>query len=204
MLEFFLAVLLIELTPGPNMTWLAVVGANRGRGSAYAAVAGITLGLMIAAVVAGLGLSAMIVQAPWLFNALRWAGTLYLLYLAIDEWRDADDTPNVENGSATSYFNRGLLTNVLNPKAYLFYAAILPHFIRPQEDQTQQMITLMTIYLGVATSIHLVIATASGSLAQWLRNSPNVTVIRRTLAVAIGIAGIWFFLSTKAAVLPSA
>jgi threonine/homoserine/homoserine lactone efflux protein len=203
MLEYLIAVLLVELTPGPNMTWLTVVGANRGRASAYAAVAGITLGLIIAAFVAGLGLSAMITRAPWLFDALRWAGTLYLLYLAIVEWRAADDPPTIANGSAMSYFNRGLITNVLNPKAYLFYAAILPHFIRPQMDSTRQMITLMAISVGAATLTHFLIATASGGLAPWLHNSPNVIVIRRTLAVAIGIAGVWFFLTTKAAILLS-
>jgi threonine/homoserine/homoserine lactone efflux protein len=198
MLEYLIAVLLIELTPGPNMTWLAVIGANRGRASAYAAVAGITLGLVIAAFIAGFGLSAMITRAPWLFNALRWAGTLYLLYLAVDEWRDADDAPNAEDASAMAYFNRGLVTNILNPKAYLFYAAILPHFIRPEADQTQQMITLMAISVTVATFIHFLIATASGGFALWLRNSPNVIVIRRALAVAIGLAGVWFFISTQA------
>ncbi len=186
-LEYLIAVLLVELTPGPNMTWLAVVG--------------ITLGLIIAAVVAGLGLSAMVSRAPWLFDALRWAGTLYLPYLAVEAWRAADDAPTVANGSAMSYFNRGLVTNILNPKAYLFYAAILPHCIRPQADSTQQMFKLMAISVGAATLTHFVVATASSGLAPWLRNSPNVIHIRRTLAVAIGIgiAGIWCFLSTQSA-----
>ena len=87
MLAFLLASLLIELTPGPNMTWLAALGASRGRTAALAAVAGIALGLAFAGAVAGIGLSALIASQPWLIDGLRWAGALYLLYLAYDAWR---------------------------------------------------------------------------------------------------------------------
>lgn len=60
--SFLLASILIELTPGPNMTWLAVLGAARGRKIALAAVAGICLGLAVAGIVAGVGLTAVLTQ----------------------------------------------------------------------------------------------------------------------------------------------
>jgi threonine/homoserine/homoserine lactone efflux protein len=69
--SFLLAAILIELTPGPNMTWLAVLGASRGRAVALFAVAGIALGLSIAALVAGLGLTALFNQVPALYGLLR-------------------------------------------------------------------------------------------------------------------------------------
>jgi threonine/homoserine/homoserine lactone efflux protein len=123
--SFVVASILIELTPGPNMTWLAVLGAARGRTTALAGVAGVALGLAIAAVVVGLGLTALLLEFPVLFEALRWAGTFYLFYLAWDAWRDS--STEIDNTQATTgvAFRQGLISNVLNAKAYLFYATKL-------------------------------------------------------------------------------
>ena len=67
-LEFLAASLLIELTPGPNMAWLALLGASRGRLAALAAVAGVALGLSVAGTAAALGVSTLIGTTPWLFQ----------------------------------------------------------------------------------------------------------------------------------------
>ncbi len=195
--SFVITAIIIELTPGPNMTWLAVLGANKGRGPALAAVAGIALGLAIAAVIAGLGLTALLYQFPILFEVLRWAGTLYLLYLAYDAWTDADGVSTVVDGSAAKSFAQGLVTNTLNPKAYLFYAAMLPQFIDPGDDASQQISLLSAVYVAVATGIHAVIAVMAGSAAEFLQHSPRAVLLRKCMAVIIAIAAVWFFVSTR-------
>jgi threonine/homoserine/homoserine lactone efflux protein len=195
--SFVLAAILIELTPGPNMTWLAVLGASRGRTAALAAVAGIALGLSVAAVVAGLGLSALLYEFPVLFEALRWSGTLYLLYLAYDAWRDADDEIVQQDGPISRNFVQGLFTNALNPKAYLFYAAILPQFVDPARNGPSQIAMLSAIYVGIATIIHAGIAVMAGQTATFLQQSPNAVLLRKGLAALIAAAAIWFFLSTR-------
>jgi threonine/homoserine/homoserine lactone efflux protein len=195
--SFIIAAVMIELTPGPNMTWLAVLGASRGRAAALAAVAGIALGLAVAAVVAGLGLSALLYQFPILFEALRWAGTFYLFYLAYDAWRDSDDVIVEDEGPLSRNFVQGLFTNALNPKAYLFYAAILPQFIEPARDGPSQIVTLSAIYVGIATIIHAGIAVMAGQAATFLQQSPNAVLLRKVLAVLIAAAAVWFFISTK-------
>jgi threonine/homoserine/homoserine lactone efflux protein len=199
MLEFTLAAILIELTPGPNMTWLAVLGANRGKRSAFAAVAGITVGLAIAAFVAGIGLTALLYRFPALFAALRWAGMIYLFYLAYEAWTDADGHPATDGHTIRQSFMQGLVSNALNPKAYLFYAALLPRFVNPANNAALEVVTLSLIYVAVASTIHFCIAAASGSIAPWLRSSPNARLLRRTLALLIAAAGIWFFYSTGVA-----
>jgi threonine/homoserine/homoserine lactone efflux protein len=196
MLEFTIAAILIELTPGPNMTWLAVLGANRGRRSAFAAVGGIALGLAVAAVVSGIGLTALLYRVPALFAALRWAGTLYLFYLAYDAWTDADDHPQTDGHTIRQSFMQGLVSNALNPKAYLFYAALLPRFIDPAGNAVMEVTKLSAIYVAVATTTHFGIAAASGSMAPWLQSSPNAVLVRRSLAILIAAAAIWFFYST--------
>jgi threonine/homoserine/homoserine lactone efflux protein len=195
--SFVLASILIELTPGPNMTWLAVLGAARGHAIALAAVAGICLGLAVAGTVAGVGLTAVLIQWPVLFQALRWIGTFYLLYLAWDAWRDAEETETTMDGGAMRAFQQGLISNILNPKAYLFYAAVLPQFMSDSMSVAAEVAVLTAIYVAVATIIHAGIALLSGSLAEFLRTSKKAVVIRKSLAVMIALAAIWFFYSTK-------
>ncbi len=196
MFEFIIASVIIELTPGPNMTWLAVLGATRGRVSALAAVAGICLGLTFAGIVAGLGLTLLFDNYPSLITALRWVGTLYLFYLAYDAWVDSNAAEKIEIKSNGAYFAQGLISNVLNPKAYLFYAAILPRFIVIPDHPHQQVALLTAIYVIIATFIHASIAVLAGSLSNWLEHSPQAVLVRRCLAVAIALAAIWFFVST--------
>ena len=196
MLGFVLTAIIIELTPGPNMTWLAVLGATRGRAAALSAVAGIALGLALAGLVAGLGLTVLFENYPGLITGLRIAGTLYLFYLAYDAWTDADGGEAVTEKSNSAYLAQGFISNALNPKAYLFYVAILPQFLNVSDHPTQMLALLTAIYVVVATSIHSCIALAAGSMADWLAHSPQAKLLRRCLALAIGAAAIWFFYST--------
>jgi threonine/homoserine/homoserine lactone efflux protein len=195
--SFLVAAILIELTPGPNMTWLAVLGATHGRKPALAAVAGIALGLTVAATIAGAGLTALFTQFPSLFYGLRWAGTLYLLYLAWDAWRDSDGVVALAQTSIQHSFLQGFATNILNPKAYLFYAAVLPQFMLDTASASQQIIVLSAIYVAVATTIHAAIAVLAGSAADWLQSSPMAKVLRKILAALIAVAAVWFFYSTQ-------
>lgn len=195
--SFVVASLLIELTPGPNMTWLAVLGATRGRNMALAAVAGICLGLAIAGAVAGVGLTAVLSQWPILLQWLRWIGTLYLLYLAWDAWRDAGKSDDGFEGGVVRAFQQGLITNILNPKAYLFYAAVLPQFVSGPIAVASEIVILTAIYVLMATLIHAGIAVLAGSLADFLKTSPQAVLIRKCLAGLLALAAAWFFFSTK-------
>lgn len=195
--SFVIASILIELTPGPNMTWLAVLGASRGRVVALAAVAGICLGLAIAGIVAGVGLTAILTQWPVLFQALRWIGTFYLFYLAWDAWQNSDGLEALPHDGASMAFQQGLISNILNPKAYLFYAAMLPQFVTGTMSLTAEITTLTGVYVAIATVIHAAIALLSGSVAGFLKTSPRAVTIRKTLAVLIALAAVWFFYSTQ-------
>ena len=197
MLGFLLTAIIIELTPGPNMTWLAVLGATRGRAAALFAVAGVALGLSLAGIVAGLGLTVLFDNYPSLTTGLRVAGTLYLFYLAYDAWTQASGNEAVSGRSNNAYFTQGFISNALNPKAYLFYVAILPQFLSVADQPIKELTILTMIYVAVATSIHFVIGFAAGSLSPWLAHSPQATLLRRVMAAAIAATGVWFFISTR-------
>jgi threonine/homoserine/homoserine lactone efflux protein len=127
--SFLLTSFLIEMTPGPNMTYLALVSASDGRRKGFAAVAGVAIGLAIVGAIAAIGVAELIQASTLLYEVLRWAGILFLLYLAWDGWKTrsiGSDNSGVAKGR---YFLRGLVTNLLNPKAGVFYVAVLPTFI---------------------------------------------------------------------------
>lgn len=118
LVAFALASLVIELTPGPNMTYLALLSARHGRRPGYAAVLGVAVGLALLGSLASVGLATLLQSSPPLYGILRWGGVGYLLYLAWEAWNEklSKDT-TTDDGR---YFIRGLTTNVLNPKAALF------------------------------------------------------------------------------------
>ena len=195
--EFLATSLLIELTPGPNMGWLALLSAARGRLIGLAAVAGIALGLTISAISAALGLSLIIATTPWLFQALRIAGSLYLLYLAWEAWTQSDGEEQGElDARASHYFLQGLISNALNPKAYLVYAAILPQFLTGTAGLTEVAI-LSLLYVAVATAVHAAIALLAGSATTLLRDKKRARWFSRVAALLLVGIAVWFFLSTS-------
>ena len=86
LLAFALTCFVIEITPGPNMAYLAALSLSQGVRAGLAAVAGIALGLSVYGVAASLGLSAIIDNSAFLYEALRWGGVVYLLWLAWEAW----------------------------------------------------------------------------------------------------------------------
>ena len=196
---FVLAATLVELTPGPNMTWLAMVAATDGRRPGYAAVAGVALGLGLIGAAAALGLAATVAASPALYQALRWAGIFYLLWLAWDGWRGTgaaagDGHDGVTLGAA---FRRGLLTNLLNPKAAVFYVAVLPGFTDPAAPVLGATLILTAAHVVVATVIHAGIVTLAGSANALLDDPDRRRLVRRVLSVALAFVALWFAWSSR-------
>ena len=197
-LSFALAATLIELTPGPNMAYLAVLSIQNGRRAGLSAVVGIALGLLGAGLAAALGLATLIEVFPPVYNVLRWAGVLYLLWLAWEGWRGSEGSP-VEAGrigwAQAVYFRRGLITNLLNPKAFLFYLAVLPRFVDPTRPLMPQTIVLSLLYVAIATAIHAGIAVLAGA-TQPLIGDRKGRIVRRALSLALAGVAIWLAFAT--------
>ena len=189
---FALTAFAIELTPGPNMVWLAIVAATDGRRAGYAAIAGVALGLSVIGIAAAWGMAAVIAASPFAYQALRWAGVAYLLWLAWDGWRGADDPPEhaALGSSLARYFQRGMITNLLNPKAFLFYITVLPGFLAQPAGLTDSLL-LTAVYIAIATAIHALIVTGAGTARDWLSPGTRAITIRRGLALALVAVAIW-------------
>jgi len=127
-----LAILLLELTPGPNMAYLATLALARGRAAGLIATGGVAFGLAVHAMVAGLGAGVLIQQYPLLYDVLRWLNVDYLLYLAWEGWQTEKEISPERVDLATVAgppFVRGVLSNVFNPKSILFFVSVLPSFV---------------------------------------------------------------------------
>jgi threonine/homoserine/homoserine lactone efflux protein len=196
LLSFALAALLIELTPGPNMTYLALVSANDGRRAGFATVAGVALGLAIIGGIAAFGVAELIQTSTLLYEGLRWAGVLFLLYLAWEGWTAGTDVVSASGMPGGRYFTRGLATNLLNPKAAVFYIAVLPTFIEADRPALAQTALLTAVYVAVATAIHAIIVILAGTLEPSLNDPRRESIARKVLSAMLALVAIWFAWST--------
>jgi threonine/homoserine/homoserine lactone efflux protein len=201
LLAFALTCAIIEITPGPNMAYLAALSLSRGWRMGLSAVAGVALGLSAYGIAAALGVATIIENSILLYQALRWGGVIYLLWLAWDAWSSADDivpdeTPGNDHERASA-FRRGLTTNLLNPKAAVFYVTVLPEFLDPGAGRiAAQTLTLSAIYVAIATLIHAGIVLSASRLRRVIVKPEQVRLVRRVLALALVAIAVWLAWST--------
>jgi threonine/homoserine/homoserine lactone efflux protein len=196
---FAVTCLVIEVTPGPNMVYLAVVSAVQGRRAGFSATVGIALGLLGVGCAAALGLAAVISSSALAHELLRVSGVVYLLWLAWDSWRAADEA--MSGGTETrepdgTHFRRGLVTNLLNPKAAVFYITVLPSFVDPARPTLGQTLLLTVIYVAIASGIHGGIVSLAGAARPFLEDRERSLLARRASALVLAVIAVWFGVST--------
>jgi threonine/homoserine/homoserine lactone efflux protein len=193
---YLIAMAAVELTPGPNMGWLAALSAKSGRRAGMMAVAGVTLGLFVQLVAAATGLSALLAEFPLVYEALRWAGVAFMLYLAWEAFADTGSASAVR-GDGRAGFRRGLVANLLNPKALAFYLLIIGQFADPALGEIWiQIVLLGLVHLALAILVHIGIVLLGASLGAVLERWRTSLPVRLGFAIAlVGIAA-WIGVST--------
>jgi threonine/homoserine/homoserine lactone efflux protein len=94
------------------------------------------------------------------------------------------------------YFRRGLITNLLNPKAAVFYIAVLPAFTNPAGEVLTETITLSMVYVAVATAIHATIVILAGLVRHILDDPRRSRIVRRVLSALLALIALWFAWAT--------
>lgn len=185
---FALTMALIELTPGPNLAWLALLAASRGRGAGGLAVAGVTLGLLAWLLATLFGLAGTPVFSSTGLELLRWAGAAYMVWLAWDAVRPSPPASGLDRDRP---FLRGLVANLLNPKAAVFYVALLPGFIRPTAGPIfVQILILGSLHIAISVMVHGAVVLGAAEAAARLA-PPLVLAIRLFLALGLLAATVW-------------
>lgn len=193
-LSFAFTALLIELTPGPNMVWLALLSARRGLKAGLAATLGILLGLGLLLLTVVLGIARLVEAYPGVAYAMSLAGIAFMVWLAWDAWRE----PQAETWSGSEArdgtlkaFRRGFIINILNAKAAIFFLTVLPNFVDRQANEGAQYIVLGALYLAIATAIHLVLVLGGERLGRIVRRQANSKHMRAISAMALVGVAIW-------------
>ncbi|MEZ5998544.1 MAG: LysE family translocator [Hyphomonas sp.] len=196
---FLFAMFVVELTPGPNMGWLATLSAKRGRRAGMMAVAGITLGLALQLVAAATGLSGLLAGSVVLYELLRWAGVAFMVYLAWEAFSD-DGSASPAIGHGPSGFRRGLIANLLNPKALAFYLVVVGQFAHPSGGLIWlQIFALGAIHLIVSVLVHTTIVMLGDGLGTLLERWRTSLTVRIAFSIALLSMAAWIAYSTSRA-----
>jgi threonine/homoserine/homoserine lactone efflux protein len=196
---FLMAMVLVELTPGPNMGWLALVTLSRGRTAGMAAVAGITVGLAAWLAAALLGLGSFVLTYPAVHEVIRWAGVAFLLWLAWEAWRgEGAADPSEPDATRRALFLRGMVGNLLNPKAAVFYVALLPTFIRPgYATPLTQALILGGLHLMIAVAVHGLVVVSAAGAGRGLTERMQGPRARAAMAAGLVLIAAWMAWQTQ-------
>ena len=187
LLAFIPAGLALNLTPGADMMFCLGQGLKSGRRAAMAANFGIAVGGMVHTLLAAFGLGALIAAHPAAFEAIRWLGVGYLLWLAVAALRaspfaaEAQVTPT----STARAFWQGLMVNLLNPKVILFILAFLPQFVDPSRPILPQFLTLGLVFSLGGLLVNGAVGMFAGSIGQRLARSADLSKLLGRISASI-------------------
>jgi threonine/homoserine/homoserine lactone efflux protein len=175
---FSLAVLLLAITPGPDMTLWMSRAIRDGRAIGMMTMLGTNLGIVIHTLLVAFGVSALIVASPVAFLVLKTGGAGYLLWLAIQAVRNRSVLAVKARGkSDASYlkaFLNGFWVNLLNPKVIIFFMTFLPQFVRVNDPHvTGKLIFLGVLSILIALPVAIVVVLGAHGLADWLKRKPQ-------------------------------
>lgn len=191
---FFVVVFGVIALPGLDMAFVLASTLRGGNGAGFAAVGGIVLGGIAHVVMGVLGVAAILALWPPLFNALLFLGALYIGWIGWTLLHARDGVTLPKAGSARrgrSVFLQGMLTCLLNPKAYVFMLAIFPQFLRPERGHLWgQAAALGLITALTQAAVYGVVAMGALRAHGWLASHPRagVAAARAVGAVLVGAA----------------
>ena len=194
-LNFLITCLIVVLIPGTGVIFTVSTGLTAGKRASVFAALGCTAGIVPHLLASVLGLSALLHTSALAFEALKYAGAAYLLYLAYATWRDRsafamNDAPTIS--SAHSLMVRGLLLNILNPKLTIFFLAFLPQFVTPGAGALAlQMLLLSSVFMAMTFAVFVIYGLLANVFRRAVIESPRVqNWLRRSFAAAFAGLGL--------------
>jgi threonine/homoserine/homoserine lactone efflux protein len=198
---FIAAGLLLNLTPGPDMLFVAGSSAAHGRRAGVMAALGVGAGCLLHMVLAAVGLSALLATSAVAFELVKWVGAVYLVWIGIGMLRRRGASPGEPVTVAVTpskVFWQGALTNALNPKVALFFLAFLPQFITAgAPGQTLGLLALGLLFDVGGTAVNIGVAWLAGSVRAglsrsgrgaglWLRRAAGALFVGLGVKLALG------------------
>ena len=190
-IEFLLTTLIIVASPGTGVVYTLAAGLSRGGRASILAAFACTLGIVPHLAAALLGLSAILHTSAVAFNAVKYAGIAYLLYMAWQVLKEKGAL-NVESRADQRSNWRvvigGVLVNILNPKLSIFFVAFLPQFIRPEDaSPLASMLELSGTFMLATFVIFSLYGLFAAAMRDHVVSRPGIMAwLRRSFAAAFG------------------
>lgn len=201
LLLFASIIVVLALTPGPDVIYITTRGMAQGRKAALLSTVGICLGYLVYTGLAALGLSAVLQASTLAFNIVRYTGAIYLVYLGIRSLlsKAGGHLPKneVEAAPPSRLFLQGILTSLLNPKGIVVFAALLPQFVNAHLGSVPlQMTAFGLTFTLICLCIYGGYAYLSGGLGEKLATQPRFAFVLKYLtgSVLIGLGARLLFL----------
>ncbi|WQG59617.1 LysE family transporter [Pseudomonas sp. RTB3] len=194
-LAFFLASWIISLSPGAGAIASMSCGLQYGFWRGYWNVLGLQLALVLQIAIVAAGVGAVLAASALAFSLIKWFGVLYLVYLAIKQWRAlpsdmADDATPRQIGKPMAMMFRGFLVNASNPKALVFMLAVLPQFVNPQAPLAIQYLIIGATMISVDMIVMAGYTGLASKVLRLLRTPTQQKRVNRTFAgLFVGAAG---------------
>ena len=177
---FFVMVFGIVLLPGLDMAFILASSLVGGRAAGLSAVAGIIAGGLCHVAMGAIGIMTILQLVPAAFNFVLFAGALYIAWIGVSLLKSDRAFADVKQHEARPHlttFKQGILTNLLNPKAYLFMLAVFPQFLKPQYGVLWiQALVLWLIIALTQAVVYGKVVIASDRVRLWLRLRPSANI----------------------------
>ena len=178
-ITFTIAVWVLAITPGPDMTLSIARSLSDGKAGGMMVVLGTSSGLIIHTLLVALGISALIVASPTAFMILKTGGAAYLVWLAVQAIRHGSSlsVKRVEGPAKSGLANylNGFWCNLLNPKVILFFMTFLPQVVTANDPHVAGKLIFLGFWAILAgMPINLMVVVVAEKLSTWLQNNRRV------------------------------
>lgn len=197
-ISFFLTSLALTIAPGPDIMYVLSTSLTKGKSYGIATAIGLSSGLLFHTALLAFGVSTLIVSIPWLFVAIKIFGTLYLLRIIYQLYKEpvtpitVNKIPNRKK-NVFEQVQQGLMMNVLNPKIMLFFLSLFPTFLHPEWGNLKfQIFTLGSIFMLQALLVFSSMAVLSGYVSRFLLKNDYLRAYLNYFQIAVFIALIVF------------
>ena len=201
-LFFLAAALLVAITPGPGIFYVAARTLAGGRTEGLASSIGLGLGGIVHVLAGAVGLSALVMASAEAFTLLKITGALYLIWIGVKTWREgrSDMLANAQITGARQAFRQGIVVEALNPKTAAFFLAFIPQFVDPSKNIAMQFIFLGFVSVALNTSADLLVTFWAAKVRTGLaRRSAFVTRARQASGATMCALGVSMLFARKTA-----
>ena len=189
-LLFLAAALLVAVTPGPGIFYVAARTLAGGRPEGMASSFGTGVGGLFHVLAGAVGISALVMASAEAFTALKIAGAVYLIWLGLKTWREARVAApvEIETTGVRQAFREGIVVEALNPKTAAFFLAFIPQFVDPSETIAWQFIVFGLISVALNTGVDVVVAYWAAKARDGLVQRPSLVARMRQTSGVIMLA----------------